>query len=231
MNLKDRVIVITGAKGGLGTFVTNTFLEAGARVVGVSRAIKDSDFSHPEFSAVQAELSSGAAAREVADRVIAQLGRIDAMVHLAGGFAGGTAVDATDEQMLDRMLDVNFKSAFHALQAVLPHMRSGGGGHILAIGSRAAVEPQAMVGAYAASKAALVSLIRTVALENKSKKISANIILPSTMDTPANRSAMPSADYSKWVQPSEVANLLVHLASSQPGQINGAVIPVYGGEL
>jgi NAD(P)-dependent dehydrogenase (short-subunit alcohol dehydrogenase family) len=230
MNLKDRVVVITGAKGGLGTFVTNAFLEAGARVVGVSRSIKDSDFSHPEFSAVQAELSSGAAAREVADRVIAQQGRIDGLVHLAGGFAGGTAVDAIDEQTLDQMFDVNFKSAFHVIQAVLPHMRSGGG-HILAIGSRAAVEPQAMVGAYAASKAALVSLIRTVAVENKGKKISANIILPSTIDTPVNRSAMPSADFSKWVQPSELANLLVHLVSSQGGQINGAVIPIYAGEL
>jgi NAD(P)-dependent dehydrogenase (short-subunit alcohol dehydrogenase family) len=231
MKLKDKIVVITGAKGGLGNFATNAFLEAGARVVGVSRSITDADFPHPGFSAVQMELSGSSAARELIDGVVAKLGKIDALVHLVGGFAGGQTVDATDDATLDRMLDINLKSAFYLLQAVVPHMRAQGGGHILAIGSRLAVEPQPNVGSYAVSKAALVALIRTVALENKDKNVSANIILPSTMDTPVNRSAMPKADYSKWVQPGEVANLLVHLAASQAGQINGAVIPVYGGEL
>jgi NAD(P)-dependent dehydrogenase (short-subunit alcohol dehydrogenase family) len=87
-----------------------------------------------------------------------------------------------------------------------------------------------LAGAYAASKAALVSLIRTVARENSDRRITANVVLPGTMDTPANRSALPSADYSKWVHPSQVAMLLVHLASDQASQVTGAVIPVYGGE-
>ena len=227
MNLDNKVVLITGAKGGLGNFVTNAFLEAGASVVGVSRSIKAEDFVHPRFSAAQAELSSAAEAREL----ISKFNRIDAVVHLVGTFAGGQTVAATDDATFDRMFSTNFKSALYLIQAVVPLMREAGGGHILAIGSRAALEPQPTIGAYAASKSALLTLIRTVALENKDKQISANIVLPATMDTPANRSAMPQADYSKWVQPAEVANLLVHLAASQPGQISGAAFPIYGGEL
>ncbi|MEO8126497.1 MAG: SDR family NAD(P)-dependent oxidoreductase [Bryobacteraceae bacterium] len=227
MKLESKVVLITGAKGGLGTFVTNAFLESGASVIGVSRSIKATDFPHARFSAAQAELSSAAEAREL----VAKFPRIDALVHLVGTFAGGQSVAVTDEGTFERMFSTNFKSALHLIQAVLPMMRESGGGHILAIGSRAAVEPQPGIAAYAASKAALLTLIRTVALENKDKQISANIVLPATMDTPANRSAMPAADYSKWVQPAEVANMLKTLAASQPGQISGAVIPIYGGEL
>ena len=227
MNLDNKVVLITGAKGGLGNFVTNAFLKAGARVVGASRSIKDGDFSHPRFSAVQAELSSAGEAREL----IARFERIDVVVHLVGTFAGGQTVAATDDATFDRMFSTNFKSALYVIQAVVPLMRETGGGHLLAIGSRAAVEQQPMIGAYAVSKAALLALIRTVALENKDKHISANIVLASTIDTPVNRSSMPAADYSKWVHPAEVANLLVHVASSLPGQISGAAIPIYGGEL
>ena len=227
MNLDNKVVLVTGAKGGLGNFVTNAFLEAGARVVGVSRSIKADDFPHPRFSAAQAELSSAAEAR----KLTAQFERIDALVHLVGTFAGGQTVAETDDANFDRMFNTNFKSALYLIQALLPLMRQAGGGHILAIGSRAALEPQPTIGAYAASKAALLALIRTVALENRDKHVSANIVLPATMDTPANRSAMPQADFSKWVQPAEVASLLVHLAASQPGQISGAAIPIYGGEL
>jgi len=117
------------------------------------------------------------------------------------------------------------------MRAVLRQMRAQGSGRILAIGSRAAVEPQAGVGVYAASKAALVALVRTVALENKEQGISANVILPGTMDTPANRTANPAADYSKWVPPGQVGALLVHLASGQASHVSGAVIPVYGRDL
>ena len=107
-------------------------------------------------------------------------------------------------------------------------MRKTGGGRIIAIGSRAALEPGAGVGAYSASKAAMVSLIRTVALENKDKGITANAILPGTIDTPANRKDMPTADVSTWVQPATIASLIVWLASDLGKDVNGAVIPVYG---
>jgi len=230
MEFNGRVILITGAKGGLGTYVTNSFLDAGAQVVGVSRSISDSDFPRDNFFAIPAELSNGDNARELVEAIVAERGRIDGLVHLIGSFAGGQSVEETDDATLDRMLDLNFRSTFHVIRAVLPQMLAQGSGRILAIGSRAAVEPQALAGAYAASKAALVSLIRTVARENAGRRITANIVLPGTIDTPANRAASPGEDYSKWVNPCQVARLLVHLASDSASQISGAVIPIYAAE-
>jgi NAD(P)-dependent dehydrogenase (short-subunit alcohol dehydrogenase family) len=227
-SLEGKVTVITGAKGGLGNFVTNAFLAAGARVVGVSRSIQANDFAHPEFTAMPAELSSGAAAQRVAGDVITRFGRIDALVHVMGGFAGGKSVAETDDATFEKMLDLNYRAAFFIARAVLPQMREQGSGRILAVASRQGVEPAAMVGAYSASKAALVSLIRTIALENKDRCISANAVLPGTMDTPGNRAGDPNADGSQWVQPSQVAALLVHLASDAGAQVTGAAIPIYG---
>src|SRR6266566_7093560 len=227
MDLHGRVILITGAKGGLGTFVTNSFLEAGARVFGVSRSIADSDFPHPNFSAVAAELSDGDRARQVAEAVMEKAGRIDGLVHLIGAFAGGKSVAETDDATLDKMLDLNLRSAFHVIRAILPIMRAQGAGRIVGIGSKVALEPAALAGVYGASKAALVSLIRTIARENADVHVSANVVLPGTMDTPANRAADPNADYSKWVRPCQVAKFLVHLVSDQASQVSGAVIPIY----
>lgn len=227
-SMEGKVVVITGAKGGLGSFVTEAFLGAGAAVVGVSRSIQASDFAHPSFHAMPAELLSGDAARKVADDVVAKLGRIDALVHVMGGFAGGKSVAETDDATLEKMLDLNCRAAFYIARAVLPFLRRQGSGRILAVASRQAAEPGAMVGAYSASKAALVALIRTIALENKDRAISANTVLPGTMDTPANRAGDPNGDHSQWVQPSQVASLLVHLASDSGAQITGAAIPVYG---
>ena len=157
-----------------------------------------------------------------------RFGRIDILVHTMGGFAGGKTVAETDDATLDAMLDLNYRSAFFVARAALPHMRRQGGGRILAVASRQGVEPGAMVGAYSASKAALVALIRTIALENKDRNISANTVLPGTMDTPANRAADPKADFSLWVQPAQVAALLAHLAADAGAQVTGAAIPIYG---
>ena len=129
------------------------------------------------------------------------------------------------------MFEMNVDSAFHILRAVLPHMQKAGNGRIIAIGSRAAESPGAGVGAYSASKAALVSLIRTVAVENKDSGITANVILPGTIDTPANRKATPKADTSHWVQPAAIGSLIVWLASDAAKDVTGAVIPVYGRDI
>jgi NAD(P)-dependent dehydrogenase (short-subunit alcohol dehydrogenase family) len=229
--LDGKTALITGAKGGLGSFVTEAFLAAGARVVGVSRSIQQTDFRQPEFVAMPMALSSADAARKLAHDAIARVGRIDALVHVMGGFAGGQSVAETDDATLETMLDLNYRAAFYVARAVLPHMRQQGSGRILAVASRQAVEPGAMVGAYSASKAALVALIRTIALENKDRGISANTVLPGTMDTPGNRVGDPNADRSNWVQPAQVAALLVHLASDNAAEITGAAIPVYGRQL
>jgi len=141
MTLEDKVAVITGADGGLGMYVTNAFLEAGARVIGVSPSISDSKFSNQRFSAMKAELSSGESTRTLIEAVTAKAGRIDALVHLIGGFAGGQSVGDTADATFDRMFDLNVRLAFHMFRAVLPQMRAQGSGRIIAIGSKAAVEP------------------------------------------------------------------------------------------
>lgn len=228
--LNGKVAVITGAKGGLGTFVTNAFLNAGAAVAGVSRSIAQSDFDHPRFAAIAAELSSRAAADRVIEQAASRFGRVDAVVHLMGGWTGGALLEDTEASVLDRMLDLNLKSAFHVMGAAAKVMRAQAAGRILAIASKAAVEPAPNSGAYAASKAALVSLVRGFAAELRGAGVTANAVLPGTMDTPQNRAAMPDADPSRWVHPSQVASLLVYLASDEAASISGAALPVYGME-
>jgi NAD(P)-dependent dehydrogenase (short-subunit alcohol dehydrogenase family) len=226
--MPEKTALVTGANGGLGMHVTKALLEAGFAIVGLAPKIQESDFGHPNFTALRAALDNLAAAKKAADTVIARFGKIDVLCHLVGGFAGGQTVADTDDATFQRMFDMNLNSAFHILRAVIPHMRKAGAGRIIAIGSRAAEAPGPTVGSYSASKAALGSLIRTVALENKDTGITANVILPGTMDTPANRKAMPGADTSAWVQPASVASLIVWLAGDAGKEVTGAAIPVYG---
>ncbi len=228
--MKDKVVLVTGANGGLGNYVTQAFLDAGATVVGVSRKIQQSAFNSPAFTALPAEISTAAGAKSMVETVVARFGRLDVVAHTVGGFAGGPSIAETDDATFQRMFDVNLNSTFYLLRAVLPVMRKTGNGRIIAIGSRAALEPGAGVGAYSASKAAMVSLIRTVALENKDMGITANVILPGTMDTPTNRKAMPNADVTKWVQPANVARLITWLAGETGKDVNGAAIPIYGAD-
>jgi NAD(P)-dependent dehydrogenase (short-subunit alcohol dehydrogenase family) len=228
--MKDKVVVVTGADGGLGSNVTQALLDAGATVVGTSRKIQQSTFSSPRFTAAPAELSTLEDAKKLVDQTVARFGKIDVLAHTVGGFAGGQSVAETDDATFRRMFDVNLNSLFHTLRAAVPVLRQTGRGRIIAIGSRAALEPGPGVGAYSASKAAMVSLIRTVALENEDAGMTANVILPGTIDTPANRAVMANADFSKWVQPSTIASLITWLAGDAGKDLNGAVIPVYGRE-
>jgi len=222
------IALVTGADGGLGTHVTKALLDAGFHVAGLSPRIQQSAVDHPNFLALPAVLDSLDAAKKAVDTVIARFGRVDVLAHLVGGFAGGQPVADTDDATLQRMFDMNLNTAFHILRAVIPHMRKAGGGRIIGISSRAAESPGANVGAYSASKAAFSSLMKTVALENKDAGITANVILPGTMDTPANRKAMPGADTSPWVRPASVASLILWLASDAGKDVTGAAIPVYG---
>jgi NAD(P)-dependent dehydrogenase (short-subunit alcohol dehydrogenase family) len=226
--MTGKIALVTGANGGLGTHVTNAMLDAGFTVAGLAPRIQQSDFDHPNFIALAATLDSLDAAKKALGSVISRCGKIDVLAHLVGGFAGGQTVAEMDDATWQRMFDSNLNSAFHILRAVIPEMRKAGSGRIIAIGSRAAEDPGPKVGAYSASKAALVSLMKTVALENKDAGITANVILPGTMDTPANRKDMPGADVSQWVQPASVASLIVWLASDAGKDVTGAAIPVYG---
>jgi NAD(P)-dependent dehydrogenase (short-subunit alcohol dehydrogenase family) len=227
-SLQGQVAMVTGANGGLGTYVTKALLAAGATVVGIARSSAAGAAHDSRFYSVSADLTNAAEVQEHVARLAEQFGKINILVHVMGGFAGGTSVAETDDDTWCRMMDINLNAAFYVLRAVVPVMRRAESGRIIAIGSRQAVQPAAHVGAYSASKAALVSLVQTVALENKDKGIRANVILPGTMDTPANRAAMPKANFAKWVNPAHVAELVLLLAGEVGGEITGAAIPIYG---
>src|SRR5437764_8970602 len=171
--MSEQVVLITGAKGGLGRSVTTAFLAAGAFVAGSSRGIAPTDFPNPKFLAVPADLLDPSQAAHLAETVLARCGRIDALVHLAGGFTGGALHETTDA-VWDEMMNANLRAAFHTFRAVIPAMRKANRGRIVAISSRLAAESAAGVAAYAASKAALVSLVRSAALENRDAGITAN---------------------------------------------------------
>lgn len=226
----DRIVLITGAKGGLGSIVTEAFLAAGDTVVGTSRSIQAADFANPRFVAIASDLTDAASARQLVGCIAQRFQQVDTLVHVMGGFSGGKPIAETDDATWDRMMDLNVRSAFNIFRAVIPRMRAVGRGRIVAIASRAAAEPAANIAAYGASKAALLSLVRSAAAENKDVGITVNAILPGTMNTVANRKADPKADFSRWIPPKDVADLVVFLTSNAAAQITGAAIPIYGRE-
>jgi len=216
--MNGQVVLITGASGGLGKSVTHAFGDAGATVAASSR-------KSPDFPA---DLLDAAQARDLAAKVLERYGRIDALVHLAGAFTG-SALHETTDAVWDQMMNVNLRSAFHILRAVIPHMRTARRGRIVAIGARAAIDTAPGIAAYAASKAALVSLVRSTALENKDLGITANAILPGAIDTEANRSWGAPEERAKWVSPARIASLAVWLTSDDAADVSGAMLPMYGG--
>jgi len=226
--MNNKVVLITGAKGGLGSFVTQRFLATGATVVGTSRSISQADFPEANFVALPVDFTKAGAAGRAVESVVSRFGRLDVLVHLLGGFAGGQTVAETDDATWEQMCDLNLTSAFYVLRAAIPHLRKSGKGRIIAIGSLTAVEPHAGLGAYVTFKAALTMLVRTVASENKDAGLTANVVLPGTMDTPTNRKSMPGADFSKWVRPDDVADLVLWLADDRAAHITATAIPVDG---
>lgn len=217
-------ILITGAGGGLGSAVVEAFLGTGATVYGADLSWKKQPHSNPRFHAVEAQLLQAAEC----ERVAGLASPVEALVHLVGGFGGGQPVAQTGDEIWNQMLDLNLRSAYSIFRAVLPQMVKAGRGRIAAVGARAALEPMANFAAYSVSKAALVTLVNTVALEVKDAGVTANVVLPSVIDTAANRAAMPGADPSKWVTPDSIAGLLVWLVSDAARDVNGAAIPIYG---
>lgn len=216
-------ILITGAAGGLGTAVCKTFVDAGIHIVAVDRKWKQA----MPYPAIDADLSTAEGAAAMVKQAQAH-GPLDGLVHLVGGFAGGQSIAESDDKTWDLMIDVNLRVALNAIRASLKPMIAARRGRIVAIGSRAAVEPLPNFAAYAVSKAALVALVQNAAAEVKDLGVTVNAILPSTIDTAANRAAMPKADFSKWVTPESIAKLLLWLVSDQSSDVNGAVIPIYG---
>ncbi len=235
MTLTGKVALITGGTGALGRAVTAAFVEAGA-AVGVTYIVE------PEVRACKACLGSRADApsffkvdvtveaevQTLVRTVVERLGRIDILLNLVGGYVGDLPVATLPEATWDHMLNINLKSAFLCCKHVVPVMRRGGGGRIVTVSSRAALKVFPGISAYAAAKAGLIAFTDTLASEVLKDNITVNAILPSVIDTPANRKAMPGADTSAWVQPEEIARVLLFLASEASREISGAAIPVYG---
>jgi NAD(P)-dependent dehydrogenase (short-subunit alcohol dehydrogenase family) len=227
--MKDKVVFITGASGGLGSSVTRTFLEQGARVIGASLRITAADFPQPNFEAMAMDFNQLDEIKRGVAKIVERYGRLDVLVHLLGGFAGGRSIAETTDAMWEQMQNINLTSAFHIFRESIPHLRKSASGRLIAIGSLTAAQPHVNLGAYVTFKAALAMLVETVALENADAGLTANVILPGTMDTPANRKAMPDADFSKWAKTENVAKLVLALAGEQARHLTGLAIPIEGG--
>ncbi len=234
MSLTGTVTMITGGTGQVGRVVVRRFAEAGAQVVVPYRTPAKWQELQAELGplagqvdGLQADLVDEAAAQRVVARAIERHGRIDHLLCLAGGFAGGRFLEASVD-LWDQMLALNLRPTLLALRAVLPHFLERGSGRAVTVGARQALEPSAGASAYAVSKAAVIALTQSLARELRGTGVTINCIVPSTIDTEANRRMMPKADPAKWVKPEEVAALLLFLCSPQAEAINGAVIPIYG---
>lgn len=223
MSLKGTVVLIAGGSGALGRTVTPSFVRAGARVITTDRDPPPDEIA--AGNAMKGDVTDEAAVRRLVDDVIRTAGRLDVLVNLVGGFAMGPVVE-TDLSLWQRMLTMNVTSAFLLSKAVLPHMMERGTGRILHVAAWAAVEPFPGAAAYLVSKSSLLALIRVLALELKGSGVTVNGVLPTTIDTPANRANMPKADPSSWARPESIAETLLFLASAAGDQINGAAIPI-----
>lgn len=223
MRSDKKVVLIAGGSGALGRTVTPVFAEVGARVIIVERNPPPDQVA--AGNAMQADVTDETALRRVVDDVIQTAGRLDVLVNLVGGFAMGRVVD-TDVSLWQRMLTMNVTSAFLLSKAVLPHMLERGTGRILHVAAWAAVEPFPGAAAYLVAKSSLLALIRVLALELKGSGVTVNGVLPTTIDTPANRASMPHTDPSMWTRPESIADTLRFLASEEAGQINGAMLPI-----
>jgi len=226
--MKDKVVFITGASGGLGSSVTRAFLERGARVIGASKHITPADFPEPNFEALAMDITQLDEVRRGVAKVIERYGQLDILVHVLGGFAGGPTVAETTDRMWQQMQDLNLTSAFHVFRECIPHLRKSKAGRLMAIGSLTAAQAHANLGAYVVFKSALEMLVKTVALENADAGVTANVILPGTMDTEGNRKSMPGADFAKWLKTQDVAELVLSLAGENARHLSGLAIPIEG---
>ncbi len=228
--MADRVVVVTGAFGALGRVVAQAAADQGARVVALDAGpAAPPDFLAPDrhMIAVGVNLMDAAAARAAIDAAAQRFGRLDALINIAGGFRWET-VESGDPATWDFMFAVNLKTTLHASQAALPHLVAVGAGRIVNVGANAALKSGAGMGAYAASKSAVHRFTESLAAEVKDKFVTVNAVLPSTIDTPANRRDMPDADFSAWVSPEALARVILFLISDAGAPITGALIPVTG---
>jgi NAD(P)-dependent dehydrogenase (short-subunit alcohol dehydrogenase family) len=232
MTFKNQTVIITGAAGNLGQAVAARFAAEGANLalLDLNQAALDKVPTTGAGDVLRqiADLSDTVSVSAAIGAVIARFGRIDALCNIAGGFHMGEKVHEMPADRWDFMMELNAGSVLRMAQAVVPHMLKAGGGKIVNIGANSALSGKAEMGAYVASKSAVIRLTETMAAELRRHNINVNCVLPSVIDTPQNRAAMPKADPRKWVEPAALADVLLFLCSPAARAIHGAAIPVVG---
>ncbi len=225
-----KVVMITGANGNLGEAVVRRFYDAGASLALVARSAEDAQKLAPDrVFGVGADVTDKASVQAAVDAIAAHYGRIDTLVHTVGGYAGGKAVHELDLDMWDKMMALNAKSVFVTAGTVASYMLSQHtSGSVVVVLAKHALEGQKNHAAYGASKAAAQRIVQSMAKELLDQGIRVNGVVPGTIDTPANRTSMPNADYSKWVSPEQIADVILFLASDAASPISGDSITVYG---
>ncbi|MGB2669864.1 MAG: SDR family NAD(P)-dependent oxidoreductase, partial [Candidatus Acidiferrum sp.] len=240
MSADNKVVLVAGGTGGLGRAVSLAFVESGARVTvtfqrpgdldelkkAASAKLVNADGSSLDGHAV--DVTDEAAVAKLMDRIVERNGRLDCLVNAVGGYAGGTKLWELETKVFEQQLALNLRAGFVLARAAARVMVKQGSGAIVNVASKAAVDHAAGAAAYAASKAAAVAMIDCLAADLKGTGVRANSILPSIIDTPANRKAMPKANFASWPKPEEIARVILFLCNDDAKLISGASVPVYG---
>lgn len=235
IDFSGKIVVVAGGTGGLGRAISQAFINEGATTVVTYRkeeeflALKDAAGSNQSLlEGHPVDVTNESAAAALISQVLSEHGTIDALVNAVGGYAGGVNLWDTSTATLDQMLALNLRSGYALVRAVLPAMLKAHHGSIVNVAAKAAFDHGAGAGAYAASKAAAVALMDSLAADCKGTGVRVNSILPSIIDTVANRKAMPDADFATWPEPQDIAQAILFLSSDSAKTIHGAAIPVYG---
>ena len=232
MNFSDRTVMVTGASGNLGRAVVSAFAGLGANLVLVDRRLETlartfGGENDRRLFAI-ADLLEQQEVHAAVAKARARFARVDVLCNLAGGFRMGEPVHATSDETWNFLFDLNARTFLHAVRAVVPQMLAGGGGKIVSVAAYAAQKGAGRMGAYGASKDVVIRLTEAMAAELREKNINVNCVLPTIIDTPENRAAMPDADPARWVAPADLASAIVFLASDGARAIHGAALPVTG---
>ncbi|HUO35121.1 MAG TPA: SDR family NAD(P)-dependent oxidoreductase [Candidatus Acidoferrum sp.] len=236
MNATGKVVLIAGGTGGLGRAVSLAYVAAGDAVHVIYQhssewqALKSAaaGAAGGSLEGFSVDVTQEEAVERLVEGIVARFGRLDALVNTVGGYAGGIKLWDLDPKVFDRMLSLNLRSGFVLSRVAARQMLKQGSGSIVNIASKAAVDHAAGASAYAASKAAAVAMIDSLAADLRGTGVRANSVLPSIIDTEVNRKAMPSADFSKWPKPEDIARVILFLTSDASKLVTGASIPVYG---
>jgi NAD(P)-dependent dehydrogenase (short-subunit alcohol dehydrogenase family) len=226
----NRTVIVTGAAGTLGKAVAAAFSDLGENLVLVDLKRESlasafgSEDDHRLFA--PANLLEMAETTKVVQAALARFGRIDVLCNIAGGFRMGETVHETSDETWNFLFDINARTVLHAVRAVVPQMLSAGGGKIVNVGAFGAQKGAARMAAYSASKATVIRMTEAMAAELREKNINVNCVLPTVIDTPENRAAMPKADPAKWIAPHDLANVILFLASDAARAVHGAALPV-----